>query len=463
MKRTAFMALLLLLSSCRPTTDLLQPELDLPSTFSDRREGEILALPWWRIYGNAELAALIDTAIANNPDLAAGRARLLQLTETAAIAGVPLVPSVNLSGGAALARQPGIVDDLVTERYTLSIAAGYELDLWHRLRDRQQAAKLEQQAGREDLRTLLISTAAGVTDLYYLAVELRAQLALLDKLARAQQQTLDLVENRYRAGIAPPLDFHQARQLLATIRARRPPLAEQLARTEHALATLTGNFAGRERSGEELALPTLEASFGTGLPAGLLARRPDIRAALLRLQAQDKRAAAVAAERFPSFNLLGEYGIARIDSGAGTAGILANLAAAALAPLFDGGRRQAESARELGRRDELLAGYRKTVLQAFREVEDALAANRETAAAIDRLTEERDCAAATLRLAGESYQQGVQPFLQVLFARRALLEVESRLLAARRLHVNARTGLHRALGGAWTDGYLTAVPGEKAS
>jgi outer membrane protein TolC len=228
-------------------------------------------------------------------------------------------------------------------------------------------------------------------------------------------------------------------------------VASRLAAAEHGVAVVLGRYPERGKAGQLTVLPTLEKSYPPGLPSQLLNTRPDVKAAFLRVKAADKQVAAAIADRFPAFNLIGGYGGAADASRRifDSPNVFWNLLLSITQPILDGGRRRAEVSRQRAVFQELLAAYQQRVLEAFREVEDALAAERASRERIRQLEARRESTAAALRLATDRYLLGVSEYLQVLTAQVLHLETESSLLAARRQIIADRISLGRALGGRW--------------
>jgi NodT family efflux transporter outer membrane factor (OMF) lipoprotein len=406
---------------------------------------------WWESFADPRLNALVEESFAANLDLAQAFARIQQAEAQIGIARAGQLPSVNLDGAAGRGRQPGFKGPETADSFQLSAAAAFELDLWGKLAARTETALLEADASREDAKTLYLSLSARVADLYFLAVEQRAQLELADRSIAAFTDTLERVERRYREGLVPALDVYQSRQNLAGAQASRPLFANTLAATEHALAVLLGRYPEGGTAGTLAELPIGPAAFPAGLPADLLARRPDIEAALLRLKASDARIAAAIADRFPSFNLIGNFGGASSDLGEllRSGNIFWSLLLDLAQPVFDGGRRSAEVERNRALFRENLSRYHQSVLTAFQEVEDALAANRTTEERIVFVEARVTASQAALRLALDRYLQGLSDYLPVLTAQGLQFDAESQLLAARRQLLADRISLARALGGKW--------------
>ncbi|WP_305041131.1 efflux transporter outer membrane subunit [Geoalkalibacter sp.] len=454
-RRCLFVVLLILTGGCalRQPQPITLPIDEVPATYggiSGQEQVEPPHAPWWRAFADPALDALLNQALVANPDWRQALARLEQAEALQRAARAPLLPSLDLQGQGRREKSPGIFGEHTGTSYSLSLAAGYEIDLWQKIAGRARAADLDLQAATGDAQALLLTLSARVADFYYLAAEQRSQLELIDASIATFADTLERVELRYREGLVPALDVHQARLALDAARARRPQYESGRAQAEHALAVLLGRYPGDLPTGALIPLPEVPRAFPAGLPSTLLARRPDVQAALLRVQAADARLGAAVAERFPALNLLAGYGYAENSFALGDiSGTFWNLILNAAQPLFDGGRRRAEVERHEALVRERLAAYHGTVLGAFQEVEDALAANRANEERIARLETQTATTAATLRLSLEQYLAGLSDYLPVLSAQSNHFNSQSQLVSARRQLISDRITLARALGGRW--------------
>lgn len=436
-----------------------QQAVTVPSPVPDsfvRQEGPPAeSLPigrWWETFQDEVVNDLMKEALANNLDLAQSFARLSQLQAVTRQAESVRYPTLTAEAEAGRSRQPGIFGTSTGDNYSLSLAAGYEVDLWNKNTSGSIAAMLEERASREDIRSLFITLSAELVDLYYLAVEQRAQIQLTDGTIASFENTLDLVTRRYVQGLVSALDVYQARQNLSFAKASRPVFEANLAEAEHAIAVLLGRYPERDLAGKMAELPETPEAFPAGLPSQALERRPDVQAEFLRVQASDARVAQAIADRFPSFNLLGNYGRSRTSFSTGdVTGIFWNLLANAALPVIDGGRRKAEVDRTEAAFRESLARYRKVVLSSFQEVENALVNNRTTEERIRKLEERVDATGGTLRLSLDRYLLGISDYLPILTAQSADFTARSQLLAARRQLISDRISLARALGGDWME------------
>lgn len=408
---------------------------------------------WWERFGDERLNVLMQEAFDANLDLRRAYARLDQAEALVRSTNAARKPVIDLNGAGGRRRTSGFPGAITEDTWSLSVPASFEIDLWGRLASRTEAVRKEEAAFTEEIKALYLSLSARVADLYFLALEQQAQLALTDSNIAAFTDTLQRVERRYREGLVPALDVYQSRQNLASARSRRPQFENALATAEHALAVLLGRYPGRGFVKDGVELPRKLPDFPAGLPSRLLAKRPDIQAGLLRLQASDARIAAAIADRFPALRLTGTYGgqSAQLSDLLSSGNIFWNLLLNIAQPIFDGGRRAAEVERNRAVFRENLAVYHQSVLTAFREVEDALAAGRTGEERIARLGEREEASGAALRLSLDRYLQGLSDYLPVLTAQGLHFEAQSQLLAARRQLIADRITLARALGGEWME------------
>jgi NodT family efflux transporter outer membrane factor (OMF) lipoprotein len=442
-----------LLVACSPLPPLQLPEPNLPETFLAAKQTG--AAPWqerwWESFQDQRLNQLQQQLFAGNLDLRQALHRLQQLAALQRSSAAGLWPTLGVSGALSreqTARLNGSGSGVVTNSQ-VSLAAGYEIDLWQRLADRQQAARLRQQAGRHEILTLQLSLSAQLAEQYFLAAEQRAQLRFGREQVTTYRELLENLAGRYRAGLAGAAELYLARQNLALAEARLPDYQATLQRAENSIALLLGQLP-RPQWTDLDRLPPLSSLSGAGLPASLLTRRPDIGAALLQLQASDRDLAAALAERLPAVNLTATLGRSVSQAASGSLeGSFWSLALGLTQPLFDAGRRQAEADRQLALRDERLAGYRQAILTAVQEVETALSNDQNSAQKQLLLEQQLSVSHQELQLARANYRSGLNDSSSLLASELRYLEVGSQVLTNQRLWLTNRITLARALGGSW--------------
>lgn len=431
----------------------IKTSTDIPERYLEQTaQAEAAVTPdrWWLAFNDDLLNLLMDELFAENLELEQAFARLEQVRAVLKSTDSSRYPSLSLDAQRGRNRQPQLSGNFTGDSWQASAAARFEIDLWGKLSSRSDAAGKDLAAGEEELKTLYLSLSSQLAELYYQAVAQRAQLDLTDKTIASVAETLTMVESRYRQGLVPAVDVYQARQNLTAAKANRHTTEASLAVAEHAIAVLIGRYPDRDSAGELNILPPTPRSFPAGLPSELIAERPDLTAALRRIEAADTRVAAAIADRFPSINLIGSYGHTSQET---TAGLLEgnfwSLLGQFAMPVFDAGRRKAEVERNRAAVREAVAKYQQSVLLAFREVEDALARNRTTELRIDQLVATVNSTDASLRLSRDRYLSGLTDYLPVLTAQRNHFETQTRLLSARQQLISERIALARSLGGNW--------------
>ncbi len=428
--------------------------VDVPTSFTEApsESAKEVAAPerWWELLDDPDLDALIDEALANNQELSAAWASLRQADAIARQSGASLLPSVDAKLTATESR--GHDDGVKTSNprsYSAGLTASYEVDLWGRVRAGVRAAELDREASAETLQATAMTLTASVARTWQQLVEQRAQLALITSQRQINEDTLELVTLRYRQGLSTAADVLRQRQLvesksgeLAQARARRATL-------EHQLAVLLGRAPGTAsipQNEELIATPSVPA---TGLPAELVARRPDLRAAAASLAAADQRVAVAIRDRYPKLTL----SASATTNAASTSELfdswLSNISAQLLGPLFDGGRRRAEVERQRAIAEQSLARYAQATLVAFREVEDALVSEREQRAYLASLETQLELAAETLIATRQRYANGDLTYIDVLSAQQSHQQLERSVLTARRQQTEFVIELCSALGGGW--------------
>lgn len=446
-----FIFFFLLLTACNP----LQPQKlttpEVPDSFSVSAATKEITIKerWWTEFNDPALDQLQTRLFTENLDLAQALYRLEQLQASQTITAANRWPSLSLNGSVARDSSPVASGNNRPTSSRLSVAAGYELDLWNKLKDKHAAAELRTQAGENDVQSLLLSLSAQLTEQYFLAVEQQLQLNLLDRQIDRNRALLDTVTDRYRAGLATTGELYQAQQSLVALRSRRPQLLTTLTQAQNSIAVMLGQPPG-SYSINSKQLPAIDAIPGIGLPAELLSRRPDVASTFLALEAADHELAAALAERLPAINLSATLGrsISHLASG-DIEGTFWDIAIGLSQPLLDGGRRKAESERQLAVRDEKLAAYRHIILQAMEEVESSLVAEGNSAERAQLLEQQLKINLRDLQLTEDNYRSGLIGSDVLLNREISHLDLLSQRLVQQRQWLSDRTSLARALGGSW--------------
>jgi NodT family efflux transporter outer membrane factor (OMF) lipoprotein len=408
---------------------------------------------WWEAFGDSVLDRLEDQVEVSSTDLAIAEAQYRQALALAGIAHAGLFPTIgadaSVTRGKASARG-GAPEPVPQTTYAAGLSAAWELDLWGKLRRTQQAGHATAQASAADLESARLSLHALLAQTYFALRTVDADRRVIDRLVEGFDQSLQIAKNQYSVGVVAHSDVDAAEAQLEQARAQGIDLESQRAQLEHALAALMGRFPadfGIARAESSATLPTPPPL----LPSELLQRRPDVAAAERRLAASSAEIGVAVAGYFPSLPLTGTAGY----SGAATADLFTVpnqvwAAGAALAQtLFDAGRTRAVVAGAHANYDQSLAEYRHTVLAAFQDVEDELAALH----VLSREAEVQDKATAAARAALErtlnQYRAGTVSHLAVFIAQATLLNAERNGVDLAGRRELAAVALFKATGGGW--------------
>lgn len=454
------LALFVLAGCATVGPDYRPPEVEMAAEWHTLADPAVLpeadlVRQWWTLYRDPLLDRLIEQATETNLDLLTAVARVEETRARLGISTGERYPSVDASGDVIRQRssENAVGTGYEETFYTPGIGASWEIDLFGRIRRSVEAATAEYQASEEDRTDVMISLYANVA-LTYLGIRTdQARLAAARANIDSQKEVLGLTRSRFRHGLATDLDVAQAERLLARAEAEVPPLRISLSEGINNLAVLLGIRPGglHQDLMEPRPIPLPPQQATVGVPADLLRQRPDIRRAERLLAAQTARIGVATADLYPSFSLTGFFGYESIDTGDlfDPGSRVFSLGPSLRWNIFAGGRiRNQIKAQDAVARQALLA-YEQAVLNALREVENALKAYVEDRVRLEAL--ERSVAAArrSVKLSTNLYRQGLSDFQPVLDAQRDQFEFENQLASARGNSAANFARLYAALGGGW--------------
>jgi NodT family efflux transporter outer membrane factor (OMF) lipoprotein len=439
--------------------DKPDPALDIPATYREAPHGKphaaIPAPDWWRAFHSREFTALMEEAQYANLDIAAAAARVLQADANARITGSALLPDVEANPSVTRSRTANLAGGAHNPDrtvYNASLSASYEIDFWGKNRARLLAAEETAIGQRYDREVIVLSTLASVANAYFQVLGAQDRLAVAHRNIAAASRILDLIRQRLAAGTASQLDVSQQESLLATQRASVPPLEITLRQNKATLALLIGRPPERVevRGGSmwHLAVPRITP----GLPSELLLQRPDVREAEHQLASAHANVVAARAAFFPSIALtgLGGFQSMALRSLFGPGAAFYSIAAAATQPIFDGGLLLGQLDLAKGIRDELLQNYRKAVISAFTDVDQALVAVRQNAVRENLQAEAVRAARQAFQLSEQRLREGTIDLVTVFQTEQTLFQAEDSLAQVRLLRLLAVVTLYQAMGGGWS-------------
>ncbi|OJW58719.1 MAG: multidrug transporter [Thiobacillus sp. 65-1059] len=461
--RTLTVALAAVLASaCSLIPDYQRPAAPVPASFPGAAQAAAAtptadAIAWRDYFADARLREVIALALANNRDLRTAALNIEKARAQYRIQRADLFPAIGASGSQNAQRLPGDLTSSgeadVTRQYSATVGfSAYELDFFGRIRS-LNAQALELYLGTEEARrSAQISLVAEVASAWLILAADRERQALARSTYETRQKSYDLTRRSFEAGAVSALDLHQSQTLLESARADVARYRTLVAQDENALALVAGAPVPAELLPATLTdSVSAVAELPAGVPSDVLARRPDILQAERALRAANASIGAARAAFFPRITLTAAGGSASntldelFGSGSGTWSFVPQIRI----PIFEAGRLQANLDVSTVQRDINVAQYEKAIQSAFREVADALAERATLAEQLDARRRLVEATAAGFRLSEARYKGGVDSYLGLLDAQRALYGAELDLIGVRLSEAVNRVALYKALGGGW--------------
>ncbi len=453
----------LLLASCTLGPDFQVPDFTGGSKWKETRDVSATRLPdqWWRLFNDRELNRLVSRALAANNDVAAAKARVDTARALVGVDRARMFPTLDLNGSAGISRRSDeattdqipipVPIDLESQRYRGTFDLSYDPDLWGRNKRLLEAGIAQADAAQALLDAQRLGVATEVARQYFLLCGLDAQETVIQDTIRSRQSTLDLQQSKADAGLIDGLSTSQARTELELANNDLALVQRQRGAAEHALAVLCGSRPSDFSLARRTTHPAMPA-IRAGLPAEVLNRRPDVRAAEQILRAANARIGVAQAAFYPNFRIAAGAGFESVDvkNFLDWENRVLSLGTGVAAPIFDAGSNKANFQAAVSRRDEALATYKNTLLTALREVEDALVDLKGLARSRTALDQALASARDTQRISQERYDKGLSSYLEVVEAGRTVLRVQlvlAQIDAQQRITLAV---LAKALGGGWT-------------
>lgn len=469
------LTLILLMAGCSfsPAVQSVDsPETLLPDAYSDSAAASAAAsevppsTAWWHSFGDPTLNVLVDSALASNRDLRVAAGRLLEVQSQYRIARGAQLPSVVVGADASRSDNPSntgfsrnigesvpnFPDRFTNDSYTVSGTMAYELDLWGRIRSEKRAALNTFFAAEADLDGVRLGVISQTISTYLELRALEGQLQLARENVSLLEERVELTADRYARGLVATFELYAVRQEFGSTRTTVPLLEAALVEARGRLALLMGATAGELSLGSETEVHLLLDNIPAGIPASLLAARPDVAGALYRVEAARQGVGSAKARLLPTLSLTATGGLqsAELSELLDLSQNFSNLVASLTAPLFQGGALRAGVDGAEARLEQAVAGYEQALLNAFREVQATLVGFDKQRERLAFLDEEYDFAQASLVSTRARYRQGIGDYVALLDSERNLVRVKTARVTARLDLATARLAVHRALGGSWT-------------
>jgi outer membrane protein, multidrug efflux system len=435
--------------------DYQRPEFDAPPSFRDQigpaEAASIADLPWWQVFSDPKLAALIAEALQKNYDLQVAVARIQESRALVGVAASQFFPQLGYEGDAQRAKElspvpgPNVTLNLFTGLFNMA----WEIDLWGRIRRSTEAARANLLAAEYARRGVMLTLVSNVAAAYFELVELDRQLKIARDSSNTYSQTLTYFTRRFLGGTDTKLSTSRAEASLEASQATIASLQIQIAQQENAISVLLGSTPKTIERAELPIHPMVDATAGQ--TTVLLKRRPDILQAEQSMISANAQVGVAVANFFPVIGLSALYGgqsesigdILKTDFGVWSIG------ASVTGPLFQGGRLYESYRAQQAFWDETVAQYQATIIEAFREVSDALVAQQLLAEKRSALEKQVAALSVAVRLSLDRYNIGLARYYEVLEAEQELYPAEDTLAQTERDQSLAVVSLYQALGGGW--------------
>lgn len=441
-------------SSCKVGPNFEKSETATAPTFryDSIQADTVVNLRWWELFNNAELDSLILIGLQENKDVLTAASRVQQAMINVGFTKADQYPGFgvtaqadlgNIVGGQPLSGDAGI--------YVAGVTMNWEIDFWGKYRRATEAAKANFVASDYAKRTIQIGLITAITQTYFQLLDFKWRLHIAERTVVSRQRGLQIISDKFEGGLVPQIDLNQSQIQLSIAMASVPLYQRQVAQTETSLAILLGRNPYTIISNVLLYEQDFPADIPPGIPSSILARRPDIQAAENRLHAETANIGVAEAQRFPSISLTGLVGGAATQqlSSAATGGFAWSASAGLISPLINWGKnkKRAEIQREVALQSAY--DYESTVIQAFKEVEDALITISTFKVELEARRLQVEAAISARDLSLERYNGGVTSYLEVIENDRSAFEAELQYSQVRQQLLNGYILLYKALGGGW--------------
>ena len=458
--------------------DYTPPEKQIPESFSlssvrkdmsdmldfqaeDSKKSDVTDIPvkqvssemladWWNALEDPLLTELVNLAIRNNLDLKIAQSRLREERAQRGIAQAGFFPTI---GALTSTNTQKIGSGKAKTLYSSSFDASWEIDIFGGIRRSVESADASVEARQEELNDTLVTLVAEVALNYIEIRSFQARLDAAEKNMKTQEETLKILQDRLNVGLTNTLSVNQAKYNLETTRSEIPSLQTGIKQGKNGLAVLLGGYPGSvdKKLEEYIKIPVTPVEIAVGVPADLLRRRPDIRVAERELAAQTAQIGVATAELYPKLFLVGSVGLESLSAGSFFSGPTTILQAGPKITwnIFTAGRIRQNIKVENERQNQALIQYEASILNAVKDVEDALIDFANEQARRESLVKATNAATSAARLSRETYTAGLNDFIEVLDAERALFSLQDQLAVSEARVTSNLIRLYKSLGGGW--------------
>ena len=444
-------SLSILVTSCKLGPDYKRPEIVSSEKFRfSASEDSLQNIEWWAMFNDPDLDTLVKYALDSSLDVLTMASRVEQARYTVGYTKADALPNFGVQAGVSGGNYGGFLLPSDNTSFSAGVNMAWEIDFWGKYRSLTDAARAELLATEFGMRELQIAVITEVVTEYFYLLDYKARLKVSEKTLESRNKYLDIIQQRFDVGYAPEIDLNQAQMQVAIAQSAIPVYTRLVAKTENALSVLIGKNPGSVIADKDLMETIVPDDIPNGLPSELLERRPDILQSEMMLAAQNEQISAAIAMRFPSISLTGFFGGASNDlSTLNSTGLAWNVGANLLGPIFNFNKNKRRVQIEREKTEQAIYTYRKTILNAFREVEDVLIDIETYKNEIESRENHFKAADNAQDLSQQRYDKGVTSYLEVLESQRQAFESELNLYKVKQEYLNTYIRLYKTIGGGW--------------
>ncbi|MCJ8155544.1 efflux transporter outer membrane subunit [Chryseobacterium sp. SSA4.19] len=447
-----------LLQSCKVTQDYQRPELGLPASFNGSPDKmKIAEIPAYReFFKDRELIALLDQVMAKNPDLLIASEEILASEAQLKSVKLNYLPDISLQVNTGIQKlsknsmQASFGGGVVFQEYNFAPVVSWDVDFWGKFKKQREESLANYLSRAENRRALRVQLVAQTAQAYYNILSLDEQLNITQQVEKSMQETVTMLKTQYSVGDVTALAIKQAEAQLADTRALIPEIKGSIKAQENALQTLAGNYPDAVKRSGQFGNHAFTTELETGVPADLLANRPDVKQQELLLQAASARVGIAKTEFYPSLKITAQGGsnATNLANWFSIPGSLFGTAAAGLTqPLFN--RRSIRSGYEqaIHQQEAAVQAFRKSVLTAVEEVSTAMSNIIQVKEQLDEVSNRKKAMNKAITDAQLLYTYGEANYLEVLTVQQSAFQAELAYTAARQKEINTYLALYKSLGG----------------
>jgi outer membrane protein, multidrug efflux system len=442
-------------SGCAVGPNFQKPVVNSPKEFRFDlvEEDTTQILSWWDLFNDPVLDTLIKIALRENRDVRIAAARIEEARANMRFNKASQWPYIGYEGNISSGNLSNVLTppgntDYFTNYYAAPVLS-WEIDIWGKYRRLTESSREEMFALEYNQRGIMISLISEVASVYFQLLDFDNRLEISKSTLISRQDYLKIMQERFDKGVVAEIDVNQAQIQEAIAAAAVPQYERMVAMSENALSILLGRNPGNVTRGATLEQQAIPPDIPPGLPSSLVQRRPDVMEAEHYVASQNAMIGYAQALRFPTFSLTGLLGVASPELSTAALNAAWSVSGSIFGPIFNFGKNKRRVEVERQRTEQAYLMYDQSVLQAFRETEDALVSVTSYKYELEAVLRQREAAANAAMLSRARYDEGITSYLEVLDSERTLFDASLNASATLNYRLNSYVDLYKAIGGGW--------------